>query len=325
MKKICKMLLIATIMGTIGIQTILANPYQQTGPYGTNCTWYAWQMAYEKAGVVLPGWGNAKNWYQDALNSGYSVGTTPRANSIVVWGGWTAYGHVGYVESVAGNVIRVWDSTGPCIDETSPEYVACIQNGVSEETDRQCRQNAKKVACEYTLSPDRYGITGYIYLDVAPKPKVQIQQTPLPTPTPTPEVVKSNNTNLSEIKISSGEITFQPNITEYEISVKNKIDKINIEATVEDTKSTVEGIGEYDLKVGDNEVKLTVTAEDGTVKEYVLNITREKKEKKVKKMAEPVKKESHNKVIIIGISMITIIVICIGMIYLKKKNRKDKK
>ena len=144
-------------------------------------------------------------------------------------------------------------------------------------------------------------------------------------PTPTPEVVKSNNTNLSEIKISSGEITFQPNITEYEISVKNKIDKINIEATVEDTKSTVEGIGEYDLKVGDNEVKLTVTAEDGTVKEYVLNITREKKEKKVKKMAEPVKKESHNKVIIIGISMIIIIVICIGMIYLKKKNRKDKK
>lgn len=79
------------------------NPYSQTGPYGTNCTWYAWQMAYEKAGVVLPAWHNAKDWYNDAINSGYTVGTTPQANSIIVWGGWTSYGHVGYVEKVEGN------------------------------------------------------------------------------------------------------------------------------------------------------------------------------------------------------------------------------
>lgn len=54
------------------------NPYKKTSSYGTNCTWYAWQMAYEKGGVTLPGWGNAKEWYKDAKNDGYSVGTTAK-------------------------------------------------------------------------------------------------------------------------------------------------------------------------------------------------------------------------------------------------------
>lgn len=73
------------------------NPYNKSGPYGTNCTWYAWKMASEKGGVNLPGFGNAKNWYNDAKKAGYSVGTEPKNNSIIVWGGWTSYGHVGYV------------------------------------------------------------------------------------------------------------------------------------------------------------------------------------------------------------------------------------
>ena len=107
MKRIKNILLCLIFISTFNILKVSANPYNQNGPYGINCTWYAWNMANEKAHVVLPSLGNAKDWYNNASSLGYTVGTTPRANSIVVWGGWTSYGHVGYVESVGDNVINV--------------------------------------------------------------------------------------------------------------------------------------------------------------------------------------------------------------------------
>ena len=156
MKKHLISLVISLLLCSNNILNVYAasNPYSESGPYGTNCTWYAWKMANERAGISLPGWGNAKNWYNDAKKDGYEVGTTPRANSIIVWGGWTSYGHVGYVETVKDNILYVWDSTGPCVDRNDPEFIECMENGTSEETDKICYANAKRVACEYTISPD---------------------------------------------------------------------------------------------------------------------------------------------------------------------------
>lgn len=80
-----------------------SNPYSGGN---SNCTAYAWQRAYDVNGVEMPNFGNAGNWYNNAANAGYSVGTEPRANSIAVWtnGG---YGHVAYVERVEGSQIYV--------------------------------------------------------------------------------------------------------------------------------------------------------------------------------------------------------------------------
>ena len=159
------------IMSFIFIDNVKAvtNPYSQTGSYGTNCTWYAWKMAYEKGKVTLPGWGNAKQWYNEAKNDGYKVGKTPKDNSIVVWGNWTEYGHVGYVEKVEGESIYVWDSTGPCIDREDPDFVECMSNSTNEDTDKICYQKAKRIACEYNVNSQDYIITGFIYLDEIPK------------------------------------------------------------------------------------------------------------------------------------------------------------
>jgi len=77
------------------------NPYPTNGYYWGNCTWGAWQLAYEKLGIELPGMGNAQEWYANAQADGYSVGSTPEANSIVVWsGGRSGLGHVAYVDFV---------------------------------------------------------------------------------------------------------------------------------------------------------------------------------------------------------------------------------
>ncbi len=87
------------------------NPYYPTYQY--QCTWYCWGRAMEKCGVYLPsrperdGWGNASGWYDGAKrsiaagNKDFSVGDTPKANSIVVFGGGST-GHVAFIERMDG-------------------------------------------------------------------------------------------------------------------------------------------------------------------------------------------------------------------------------
>lgn len=76
-------------------------------------------------------------------------------------------------------------------------------------------------------------------------------------------------------------------VTDYQIDVENNIESITIGAEKEDEKASIEGIGDYNLNVGINEIKLKVTAEDGNIKEYNITITRKEK-------VEPVLTTSNN-------------------------------
>lgn len=86
------------------------NPYPKSqtinGVTTIPCTWYAWQQAYDNLGVVMPNFGNAKNWYANAKKNNYPVGSTAKPNSIAVWTN-SGYGHVGYVVSVSGTTMKV--------------------------------------------------------------------------------------------------------------------------------------------------------------------------------------------------------------------------
>lgn len=80
------------------------NPYK--GGYA-NCTWTAWQKAYDTLGAALPGWGNAVNWYNNAKKAGYPVGTAAEPNSIAVWKSSNPCGHVAFVTKVSGSRIYI--------------------------------------------------------------------------------------------------------------------------------------------------------------------------------------------------------------------------
>ena len=78
-----------------------------------NCTYVAWQQAYDRLGIALPAWGNATYWYSNAEGV-YPKGTEPRVNSIACYSGDP--GHVAYVIGVNGNNITVvenghWNGT----------------------------------------------------------------------------------------------------------------------------------------------------------------------------------------------------------------------
>ena len=89
MKKICFIILaLITILfcsyalatGTYGVD-LTADSYSTINPYPHstyNCTAYAWGRANEKLGISLGIWGDAGNWYNNAINAGYTVDSTPQ-------------------------------------------------------------------------------------------------------------------------------------------------------------------------------------------------------------------------------------------------------
>jgi hypothetical protein len=80
-----------------------------TYPRG-QCTWWAAERYYQVHALFPPAWGNASAWLSGAQRDGWTVSTTPIAQSIIclqpgVQGANLLFGHVGFVESVNGNQV----------------------------------------------------------------------------------------------------------------------------------------------------------------------------------------------------------------------------
>ena len=276
------------------------NPYKSTGPYGINCTWYTWDKVKNMRGVSLPAWGNAKTWYNSAKAAGFKVGSEPKDNSIVV-GNITEYGHVAYVEKISGDYIYIWDSDKYCIDEDDPEFIECDSNSYDESSQTACRKKAKRAACklETSIYTADYKTIGFIYLDEVPsninqsdssnkndnnKNDKQNNQNSKnnqnnEVKTEEPEVIKSDNNYLQEIIWSSGSLDFNKDILYYEITVLNEVNELEITAKTLDSKATIKGNGIYKIEVGNNLIKLDVTAENGEIREYTINVLRKENDK----------------------------------------------
>ena len=99
-------LCMAIILGNVMVTKAASNPYPEwqtiNGVTTRRCTWYAWKLTYERTGIALPGLGNGGQWYDNARNAGYSVGSTAVANCLAVWTD-SDLGHVGYVDYVNSN------------------------------------------------------------------------------------------------------------------------------------------------------------------------------------------------------------------------------
>ncbi len=87
---------------------------------------------------------------------------------------------------------------------------------------------------------------------------------------------QSSNANLKSLWISSGTLSpaFSPSTTSYTIKIPNDKTVLTVSATPEDSSATVSVQGSKNMKVGKNQRTVKVTAGNGTVKEYVLNIIR---------------------------------------------------
>lgn len=130
---------------------------------------------------------------------------------------------------------------------------------------------------------------------------------------------KSTNNYLELITISSGSISFSKDKLIYDVVVKNNVKNILISAKTEDEKAKVEGDGRFNLNIGNNTIKINVTAEDGTQRTYTLNIYREY-ETKIEK--DNIADKNNNIIKYIGISLgVLVVIIASVTIYKKVKDK----
>ena len=178
---------------------------------------------------------------------------------------------------------------------TSGPVSGCIMNDVNASDTAMNITKTVSVSCTatgtgtitITLSGDyttqdgnNIPLTGSKTVQVVQQPQPQPQPQPQ-TPTyrppvqPQPQTPKSSNNYLKSLKVEGCTISPEFNKDKLEYSCKDLlIDKIEIKAEVEDSKSTITGIGSKELFNGDNNFEVKVTSEDGQIRVYKLLINK---------------------------------------------------
>lgn len=89
----------------------------------------------------------------------------------------------------------------------------------------------------------------------------------------------SSDNKLASLTVSEGTLSpsFTAGNTSYRLNLTGNVTSIDISAKANDSKAVIEGTGKISLKTGNNKVIITVIAEDGSIKNYTLNISVDKK------------------------------------------------
>lgn len=90
---------------------------------------------------------------------------------------------------------------------------------------------------------------------------------------------KSSNTNVIDIIPSNGSLSpsYSSEFDTYEVEVGEEIDTIDFEVQLESKRATVTGDKDNSIDYGENDITITVEAEDGTTKDVHIKVIREKK------------------------------------------------
>ena len=94
-----------------------------------------------------------------------------------------------------------------------------------------------------------------------------------------PQPSENNFLSSITVKVNDEVRTYTPEFNleteDYYLSVDSTETKITINARPEDSKATIEGIGEQNVEAGENIYEIKVTAESGSIKTYRVHVTRE--------------------------------------------------
>ncbi len=90
----------------------------------------------------------------------------------------------------------------------------------------------------------------------------------------------SPNNTLDDLSVEGYEITpsFQRFATSFDLIVEGSVSEIVVNVKKGDRRASVTGDGSVPLKVGNNEIRVVVTAENGDVRTYTINVVRKEPE-----------------------------------------------
>lgn len=88
-------------------------------------------------------------------------------------------------------------------------------------------------------------------------------------------ITYSSDNNLSSLSIDGFDLLpeFNKNTLEYSVTTLPTTTSVKVNAKLSDNKAKLTGTGDVNVIEGTNEVKVVVTAENGTSKTYVINVT----------------------------------------------------
>ena len=112
--------------------------------------------------------------------------------------------------------------------------------------------------------------------------------------TPEETKKKSSDNNLSKLVVTNGELKpeFDKDKTEYNVTISNDVNKLDLSYVTSDSNAKVEVSGNGDFEVGKAKpVTVKVTAEDGSIKIYTINVT--KSDKKADAKLKNLEVEGH--------------------------------
>lgn len=122
------------------------------------------------------------------------------------------------------------------------------------------------------------GQTGYIRSDLLTPTKPAEEQPKEEEKTEEQKAEKSTNKALKDLVVENYKLTpeFTPETNKYSLEVKGDVEKLTITPILQDEKAKFVIEGNENLKVGNNIVKITVTAEDGTTRIYTISVAKSK-------------------------------------------------
>lgn len=181
--------------------------------------------------------------------------------------------HVASSGPVSGCKLDIADATLDALDTNKSFPVTCTSTGVGTIT--------------LTLSGDVTSAIDGNAVNVSGSASVIVTNKPAPTPTPSPKPSnpqpskptpspvqpKSSDTTIQKFVIKEVEnFNFSNSIIEYDIKLDKVVEKLEIEISLNDKNANYEIKGNENLKIGDNEISVIVTAEDGTTKEFKIKL-----------------------------------------------------
>lgn len=85
----------------------------------------------------------------------------------------------------------------------------------------------------------------------------------------------SSDNTLESLEIKDAELDkeFDKDTLEYTAMLEAGTDKITVEASPSHSGASISGVGEREVEEGDNDIEITVTAEDGSTRTYKIKVT----------------------------------------------------
>ena len=84
---------------------------------------------------------------------------------------------------------------------------------------------------------------------------------------------RSSNNNIKDLSVEGYELT-QVDNNNYTLTVPYDVDSINVGGSTEDAKANINGIGKHNLNIGENNIEVVVTAENGSQNKINIKVTR---------------------------------------------------